>query len=71
MTRPEKVKNVIKTVKIEGYNTRFRTFPSQSSEHHGMRCRAMEGHSKRVMWLGTNVWMPLRSLRGNFGFHEK
>ena len=42
-----------------------------SSERHGMHPRDMGGHWKEVMWLGTNMWMPLDSLRGNFGFHEK
>ena len=44
---------------------------AHSSECHGMPPRDLGGHWKRVMWLGTNMWMPLCSFRGNFGFHEK
>ena len=68
---PEKSKNVAKTAKIEGYNTRFWTSPRfelrtprDASEGHGV-------HWKWVMWLGTNIWMPLCSFRGNFRFHVK
>ena len=42
-----------------------------SSKRHGMSPRDMGSHQKGVMRLGTNMWMPLRSFRGNFGFHEK
>ena len=49
----------------------FRVFQSPSSEHHGMPPRAIGGHWKGVMWLGINIWMSLRSFRGNFRFHEK
>ena len=42
-----------------------------SSEHHGKPPRDMWGHWKEVMWLGTNMWMSLRSFGGNFGFHKK
>ena len=45
--------------------------PLKTNERHGMPPRDMGGHLKGVMWLGTNIWMPLHSLRGNFGFHEK
>ena len=34
---------------------------------HVMPPRDMGGHYKGVMWLGTNMWMPLRSFRGKFG----
>ena len=68
---PEKSKNVPKTAKIEGYNTRFRTFLGSRSERHEMPPKDMWGHWKWVMWLGTNMWMPLCSFRDNFRFHEK
>ena len=42
-----------------------------SSECHGMPPRDMGGNWKGVMWLGTNIWMLLRTFRENFGFHEK
>ena len=42
-----------------------------SSESHGIPHRDMGGHWKWVMWIGTNMWMPLCSFRDNFGFHEK
>ena len=64
-------KNVAKTAKIEGYNTCFRTFLGPGSEHYGMPPSEMRGHWKWVMWLETNIWMPLRSFRSNFGFLEK
>ena len=41
------------------------------SERHGMPPRDMEGHWKVVMWLETNMWMPFRSFRDSFRFHEK
>ena len=68
---PKKSKNVTKTTKIEGYNTQFRTFWGSSYEHHGMPSSDIEGHWKGVMWLGTNIWISLRSVRGNFEFDEK
>ena len=33
--------------------------------------RDMVSHWKGVMWIGTNICMPLRSLWGNFEFQEK
>ena len=30
-----------------------------STEHHGMPPRNMSCHWKGVMWLGTNMWIPL------------
>ena len=48
----------------------FRLFRDLSSERHGMPPRDMGVHLKGVMWLGTNIRMPLLSLRGDFGFHE-
>ena len=42
-----------------------------SSERHRMPPMPMGGHWKAVMWLGTNVCMPLHSFRGNLMFHEK
>ena len=68
---PEKSKNILKTTKIEGYNTRFGIFPRSSSEHQGMPPRGMGGHWNVVMWLGTNIWMHFRSFWHNFRFHEK
>ena len=41
------------------------------SERHGLLPGAIRGHGKGVMWLGTNIWMPLRSFRVNFMFQEK
>ena len=67
----QKSKNVPKTAKIEGYNTRFRTFLGLSSKLHGTPRRGMGGLWKGVMWLGTNMWMPLCSFQCNFWFHEK
>ena len=49
----------------------FRFSWGPSSKRHGMPRRRMGGHWKGVMWLGTNMWMPLHSFRCNFGFHEK
>ena len=42
-----------------------------SSEHYEMPPRDMWGDWKRVTWLGTNIWMPFGSFRGNFEFHEE
>ena len=67
----QKSKNVPKTAKIKGYNTRFRTFLGLSSKRHGTHRRGMGGLWKGVMWLGTNIWMPLCSFQCNFRFHEK
>ena len=64
----EKSKNVPKIAKVEGHNTCFRTFPGSDSELYRMPPRDMVGHWKRVMWLGTKMWMPLRLFRGNLGF---
>ena len=68
---PEKSNNVAKTTKIEGYDTGFRLSPDPSYGCHGMPPRDMGGYWKGVMWLGTNMWMPLRSFWGKFGFHEE
>ena len=68
---PKKSKDVQKTAKIEGYNTRFWTFPGPSSGRHKILPWDTGGHWKWVIWLGTNIWMPLRSFEGNFRFHEK
>ena len=65
---PEKSKIVPKTTKIEGYNTRFGLFREPSFERHLMTHRGMGDHWKGVVWLGTNMWMPLRSFRGSFSF---
>ena len=46
-----------KTAKIEGYNTRFRTFPGPSSERHGVPPTDMVGHWKGFKWLEMNIWM--------------
>ena len=42
-----------------------------SSKRHAMPPMDMGGHLERDMWLGTNMWMFLRSFRGNFVFPEK
>ena len=42
-----------------------------SSERHRIQSTTMGVHWKGVMWFGTNIWMPLRSLRDDFVFHEK
>ena len=65
---PHKSKNVTKTTKIEGYSN----FP-ESRVPNATRCLlgSWEVIGKRVMWLGTNIWMSLRSFRDNFVFHEK
>ena len=71
MTRLGKVQNVPKTTKIEGYNTRFRSF---SGPELWTRRDASYVHGRwleRVMWLGTKMWMPLRSFRCSFRFREK
>ena len=39
-----------------------------SSERYGISLRDMIRHRKGVMWLGTNMWVPLCSFRGNLGF---
>ena len=65
---PKISKNIPKTAKIEGYNTRSVHFRGPSSDRHGIPPRAIRGHCKGVMWFGTNIWMHLRSVRGNFGF---
>ena len=69
---PEKSKNVPKTAEIEGYIIHgFWISRGPCSERHVMPSRDMGGHRKGVMWLGKKMRMPLRSFRGNFGFHEK
>ena len=67
----EKYKNVAKTAKIEGYTRFGLSRGPMSSERHGIPHRDMGGPWKGLMWLGTSMWMPLYSLRDNFGFHEK
>ena len=49
MTRAGEVKNVPRTAKIEGYNTRFRTSRGPRFERHVMSPRDMGGHWKRFM----------------------
>ena len=68
---PKKSEIFSKTTKIEGYNTHFRIFPGSELRRHGIPPRGMGGHWKKVMWLGTNMWMSLRSFRESFRFHEK
>ena len=69
---PRRSENDPKTTKIEGYiNHAFVLFRGTSSEHFEMPPRDMGGKWKGVMWLVMNMWMPLGSFRGNFGFHEK
>ena len=69
---PEKSRNLPKTTKIEGYIIHaFGLSRGPTSECHGMPSRDMGGHSKGVIWLGTNMWMSLRSLRDKLGFYEK
>ena len=67
---PEKSK-CVKTAKIEGYNTHFLTFLGPELWTPQILHWDMGGHWKWVTWLGTNIWIPLRSFRSNFGFHEK
>ena len=72
MTSPEEVqKRPKKQPKLKVIIHAFGISRGPSSERHGMPPKAMGGHRKGVMWLGTNIWMPLRSFRGNFRFHEK
>ena len=60
-----------KQPKLKVINTRFWTFPGPELRTPRDAFRTMGGHWNVVMWLGTNMWMPLRSFQGNFGFHEK
>ena len=52
MIQPGEVRKYPKITKIEGYNTRFRTFLRPSSRRFGMRSWDMRGHCKAVTWLG-------------------
>ena len=38
---------------------------------HGIPPWDMRDHWKGVIWLGLNIWIPIRSFRDNFGLHEK
>ena len=72
MTRPEKVQKCPKKQpKLKVIIHPFGLSRAPSSERHGMPPRDLGGHWKGVMWLGSNMWMPLRSFRGKFGLHEK
>ena len=64
-------KNVAKTAKLKVILHAFSFFRGPSYKHHGMPLMDTGGHGKEVMWLGTNIWMSLRSLRGNLGFLDK
>nr|ACY01935.1 hypothetical protein [Beta vulgaris] len=46
----------------------FGLFRGPSFGCHWMPPRDVGGHWKGVMWLGTNMWMPLRSFRDKFGW---
>ena len=72
MTRRREVKKCPKNSQNERLLYTLSDSPRvRSTEYHGMPRKDMGGHWKGVMWLGTNMWMLLRSFRGNFGFYEK
>ena len=72
MNRPKEVKKMSrKQAKLKVIIHVFRLSRCPSSERHEMTPRDLGGQLKEVMWLGTNMWMHLRSFRGSFRFHEK
>ena len=72
MTRLAEVKKMSKKrSKLKVIIHAFRLSRYSSSERHGMPPKGMGGHWKGVIWLGTNMWMPLRLFQGNFAFHDK
>ena len=44
---------------------RMHQIPLKTNERHRMPPRDIGGHLKGVMWLGTNIWMPLRSFESS------
>ena len=71
MTWPGEFKNVPKKPKMKVIIHAFGFSRGPSFERHGMPPRGLGGHWKGVMSLGTKMWMPLRSFRCSFSFHEK
>ena len=71
MTGPGEVRKYPKNNLNWRLYTPFEFSRGLSFGRHRMLPRDLGDHWKEVMWLGTNMWMPLRSFRGNFGFHEK
>ena len=67
MTRLGKISKCRKTAKVEGYNTRFRTFSVSELRSRVMPPRDVGGNCKAVTWLGMNIWKPLRSFREILG----
>ena len=72
MDRPGEVQKMSqKQPKLKVIIHAFGLSQGPSFECRDMPLRDMGGHWKGVMWLGTNMWMPLYSFRGNFWFHAK
>ena len=67
----EKSKNVPKTAKIEGYNTRFRISQGPSYGRHGMPLRTWKVIVKESCGLERICGCLYVHFEANLGFHEK